>query len=249
MTALEGAVTLVTGASSGIGAATARRLHAEGATVVLVARREERLRDLAAELAGRVTVITADVAADGAPERLVAETIASHGRLDVLVANAGVMLLGPVESADPADWERMLRLNVGSTVALVRAALPALLDAATGGRGVADLVIVSSLAGRRSSSGSGVYALTKAGINAFAESLRQEVTERHVRVGLVEPGAVATELRTHLSPALQAQQAERYRRVRLLEADDVADAVAWIATRPAHVAINEVLLRPTEQQS
>ena len=246
---LDGTTALVTGASSGIGAATARELHAAGAVVVLAARREDRLEALAAELGGRTVVLQADLTDPEQARDVVARAVDATGRLDALVANAGVMLLGPLESADPADLDRMLALNTAGLVHTVQAALPHLLaSAADGPRRTADVVLVSSLGGRRASSGAAVYALTKFGLSGFAEALRQEVTTRHVRVSLVEPGATATELREQLPPGLRAQQAERYREVEVLTAEDVADAVGWIVTRPRRVAVNEVLLRPAEQQ-
>ena len=247
---LTGTTALVTGASSGIGAAAARALHAEGATVVAVARREDRLRDLAAELGERLVPVVADLVAPEAAERVVARALEATGRLDVLVNNAGVMLLGPVVDGSLDDQLRMLDINTAALLRLTHAALPHLLQAAEQDpRRVADLVNVSSLGGRRASEGSAAYALTKFGLGGYSEALRQEVTERHVRVGLVEPGATETELRTHLSPELQRKQAARYEHVQLLLAEDVADAIVWMVTRPRHVAVNEVLVRPTEQKS
>ncbi len=247
---LAGTTALVTGASSGIGAATAQALHAEGATVVAVARREDRLRDLAERLGERLVPVTADLVEADAATRAVDAAIGATGRLDVLVNNAGVMLLGPVVDGSLDDQLRMLEINTAALLRLTHAALPHLLRAAADPlRSVADLVNVSSLGGRRASEGSAAYALTKFGLGGYSESLRQEVTERHVRVGLVEPGATETELRTHLSPDLQRKQAARYEQVQLLLAEDVADAITWMVTRPRHVAVNEVLVRPTEQKS
>ena len=247
---LDGTTALISGASSGIGAATARALHREGATVALVARREDRLRELADALGDRALVLPADLTAEGQAALVVQRAVEATGRLDVLVNNAGVMLLGPVVGGSLDEWTRMLDINVAALLRLTHAALPHLLAAAgQDPRRVADVVNVSSLGGRRASRGAAVYALTKFGLNGFAESLRQEVTGRHVRVGLVEPGAAETELRTHLPEQLQAQQAARYRDVQLLGAGDVADAIAWMVTRPRHVAVNEILVRPTEQES
>jgi NADP-dependent 3-hydroxy acid dehydrogenase YdfG len=133
---------------------------------------------------------------------------------------------------------------------VTHAALPHLLEAAgSSGRGVSDLVIVSSTAGRTARSGSGVYNLTKFGVGAFAEALRQEVTRRHLRVGLIEPGATATELRDHLREPQRTAQEERFRTMEPLQADDVADAVVYMVTRDRRTAINELLIRPTEQES
>lgn len=195
---LHGTVALVTGASSGIGAATAVELARHGASVALVARRGDRLNELAETITrsgGTPLVIEADVTDEEAARSAVARTVEELGRLDTVVANAGVMLLGPIVDAPVEEWTRMVDLNVMGLLWTAHAALPHLLAAAeTEPRKVADLVLVSSVAGRVARRGSGVYNLTKHGVGAFGESLRQEVTGRHVRVSLVEPGAVITEL-------------------------------------------------------
>jgi NADP-dependent 3-hydroxy acid dehydrogenase YdfG len=179
----------------------------------------------------------------------VERTVAELGRLDTLVNNAGVMLLGPVQDAPLEEWERMLQVNVAGLLYCAHAALPHLLKAAQDGpRQVADMVNISSVAGRVARVGSGVYNLTKHGVGAFSESLRQEVTGRHVRVSLVEPGAVETELPSHNRPEIQEQLRGRFGDIERLQAPDIADAIAYIVTRPRHVAINELLVRPTGQQ-
>jgi NADP-dependent 3-hydroxy acid dehydrogenase YdfG len=245
---LNDTIALVTGASSGIGAATARRLAADGAAVALVARRGDRLRALAEEIGDRASVIEADVTQRADAEAAVAQTVAEHGRLDILINNAGVMLLGPIADAPVEEWERMVHVNVLGLLYCAHAALPHLLEAAAGPpRAVADLVNVSSVAGRQVRLGSGVYNATKHGVGAFSESLRQEVTERHVRVSLVEPGAVSTELAGHNRPEIQEQMRRRFADMERLEADDIAEAIAFIVSRPRHVAVNEILVRPTEQ--
>jgi NADP-dependent 3-hydroxy acid dehydrogenase YdfG len=245
---LNDTIALVTGASSGIGAATARRLAADGAAVALVARRGDRLRALAEEIGDRASVIEADVTQRADAEAAVAQTVAEHGRLDILINNAGVMLLGPIADAPVEEWERMVHVNVLGLLYCAHAALPHLLEAAAGPpRDVADLVNVSSVAGRQVRLGSGVYNATKHGVGAFSESLRQEVTERHVRVSLVEPGAVSTELAGHNRPEIQEQMRRRFADMERLEADDIAEAIAFIVSRPRHVAVNEILVRPTEQ--
>lgn len=250
---LDGTVALVTGASSGIGAATAQRLAAEGATVVAAARRRDRLDALVAEIVaagGAAVAVECDVADRAAAEALVERTVADHGRLDTLVNNAGVMLLGPIVGADPEDWERMIGVNVDGLLACTHAALPHLLRAAEESeRRVADIVNLSSTAGRFPRVGAGVYNLAKHGIGAFSESLRQEVTARSVRVSLVEPGAVDTELIDHLSPAALEGFWQRFDGIERLHAADVADTIAFIVTRPRRVAVNEVLLRPTDQEA
>lgn len=251
---LDTTVALVTGASSGIGEATARALAAEGTAVALVARRKDRLDALAAELAegdggGRALAIEADVTDQEQAIAAVKRTVDELGRLDTVVNNAGVMLLGPIVDAPTEEWDRMVSLNIQGLLYVAHAALPHLLEAAeTSPRRVADLVNVSSVAGRLVRSGSGVYNLTKHGVGAFSESLRQEVTSRHVRVSLVEPGAVATELATHLRPEARERHRERFGDLEILQSSDIADAIAYIVTRPRHVAINEILIRPTEQE-
>ena len=249
---LDGTVALVTGASSGIGAATARALAAEGAAVALVARRKDRLDDLAADIGaagGRALVLETDVTDQQQAIDAVDRTVAELGRLDTVVNNAGVMLLGPIVDAPVEEWDRMVALNVQGLLYVAHAAVPHLLAAAEDGpRRVSDLVNISSVAGRVARLGSGVYSLTKHGVGAFSESLRQEVTGRHVRVSLVEPGAVSTELASHVRPEVWAQAAKRFADIERLEADDIADAVTYIVTRPRHVAINELLIRPTEQE-
>jgi len=247
---LNGTVALVTGASSGIGEAAASSLAAEGAAVALVARRRDRLEALAGEIegaGGRALVLEADVTAREAAVETVERTVAELGRLDVVINNAGVMLLGPIEDAPVEEWERMVALNLNGLLYVAHAALPHLLRAAgTEPRRVADLVNVSSVAGRFARLGSGVYNATKFGVGAFSESLRQEVTERFVRVALVEPGAVATELSSHVREEVR-EQLQRAFDFERLEADDIADAIAYVVTRRRTVAVNEVLVRPTQQ--
>jgi NADP-dependent 3-hydroxy acid dehydrogenase YdfG len=249
---LDQSVALVTGASSGIGEATARRLAADGAAVALVARRADRLEALAEELRGAgstAVTIEADVTERAAAEAAVQRAVDELGRLDVLVNNAGVMLLGPIADAPVEEWERMVQVNVLGLLYCAKAALPHLLEAAESGpRGTADLVNVSSVAGRQVRMGSGVYNATKHAVGAFSESLRQEVTGRHVRVSLVEPGAVATELAGHNRPEVLDTIKRRFADIERLEADDIADAVAYIVSRPRHVAVNEILIRPTQQE-
>jgi NADP-dependent 3-hydroxy acid dehydrogenase YdfG len=166
----------------------------------------------------------------------------------VLVNNAGVMLLGPVSEAPLEEWERMVHVNLLGLLYTARAALPHLSEAAESEpRRVADLVNISSVAGRQARQGSAVYNATKHGVGAFSEALRQEVTKRHVRVSLVEPGAVATELQGHNRPEVKEQIEKRFEDMDILQAEDIADAIAYVVTRPRHVAVNEVLVRPTEQ--
>jgi NADP-dependent 3-hydroxy acid dehydrogenase YdfG len=249
---LDGTVALVSGASSGIGEATAFALAAQGASVALAARRKDRLDTLAASIrdgGGTALVLEGDVTDQQQAADTVERVVAEFGRLDTLVNNAGVMLLGPAVGAPLTEWQRMVELNVLGLLYCAHAALPHLLQAAqTSPRGVADMVNISSVAGRVARNGSGVYNATKHGVGAFSEALRQEVTRRHVRVSLVEPGAVETELASHNREEIQVGMRQRFANMERMKAEDIADAIAYIVTRPRHVAVNEMLIRPTDQE-
>ena len=251
-TSLDGTVALITGASSGIGEATARALAAQGAKVAVAARRLELLERLASEIGGHghtALAIEADIADQDQAIATVDRTVEELGRLDIVVNNAGVMLLGPIQDAPTEEWDRMIDLNLKGLINTTHAALPHLLAAAEGSeRGCADVVNISSVAGRVARAGSGVYNLTKHGVGAFSESFRQEFASRKVRSTLIEPGAVDTELTDHLRDGVKERVRERFTGVRVLEAADVADAIAYAVTRPWHVSLNEVLIRPTEQR-
>jgi NADP-dependent 3-hydroxy acid dehydrogenase YdfG len=250
--ALDGTVALVTGASSGIGEATALALAAEGAAVAVAARRRERLDALAQKIegdGGRALVCETDVTDEGQAVAAVEATVDRLGRLDVVINNAGLMLLGPIVGADTGEWKRMVDLNVLGLMYVTAAALPHLLGAAEEGpRQVSDLVNVSSVAGRVARAGSGAYNATKWAVNAFSEALRQEVTKNHVRVTLVEPGAVGTELASHNRPEVQQVMRGTFGDIEILRSEDIADAVTYAVTRPRHVVLNELLVRPTEQE-
>src|SRR5487761_1226791 len=247
---LDKTVALVTGASSGIGAATAATLAARGAAVGLVARRRDRLDAVGAairEQGGTAVVLEHGVTDQRQAAEAVERTVGELGRLDTLVNNAGVMLLGPAVGAPLEEWRRMVEINVLGLLYCAHEALPHLIRAAANGpREVADMVNISSVAGRVARNGNAVYSLTKHGVGAFSESLRQELAGRYVRVSLVEPGATATELASHNRPevleSLRGQFGQR------MEAEDIADAITYIVTRPRHVAVNEMLIRPTEQE-
>ena len=214
------------------------------------ARRRDRLDTLAAGIrdqGGTALVLESDITDEQQATDAVERTVAKLGRLDTLINNAGVMLLGPAVGAPLPEWQRMVDLNVLGLLYCAHAALPHLLRAAGDSpRQVADMVNISSVAGRAARNGSGVYNLTKHGVGAFSESLRQELAKRYVRVSLVEPGATATELAGHNRPevldSIRTQFGQR------MEAEDIADAITYIVTRPRHVAVNEMLIRPTEQE-
>jgi NADP-dependent 3-hydroxy acid dehydrogenase YdfG len=249
---LEGQAVLVTGASSGIGEATARTLAARGAKVALVARRAERLEKLASEIAGRghtALAVEADVTDQEQAIAAVERTVGDFGRLDVLINNAGVMLLGPIADAPTEEWDRMVDINVKGLLYMTHAAVPHLLEAAKDSpREVTDIVNISSVAGRVASAGAGVYNLTKFGVGAVSESMRQELSRQGVRITIVEPGAVSTELVDHLRPEIRESVRGRFDDIKTLEAHDIAEAIEYAVTRPAHVSINEILIRPTHQK-
>lgn len=246
-TSLRDARVLITGASSGIGAATARRLAADGAVVALLARRAERLDDLVTEISqagGSAHAYAADVTDGAQVKDVVAQVVGDLGGLDALVGCAGYLANAPALEADLADWHQMVAINVDGVLATTHAALPHLVEAAAGERGVADVVTISSVAGRRvPTPQSQVYAATKHAVGAFSEGLRAELASKQVRVALVEPGLVSTEMTTtDYTGAPDGTTGSP------LQAEDIADAVHYILTRPAHATVNEVLLRPTEQE-
>lgn len=248
---LEGTVALVTGASSGIGAATAQSLAAQGATVALLARRRERLEESANAIraeGGNALVVEADITDRRRAEDAVERVVGELGRLDTLVNNAGLMHIAPVADASPDEWDQMLQINVQGLLYITRAALPHLLRAAEDSpRRVADLVNISSTAGRVARPGTAVYNLTKYGLNGFAEALRQEVMQKRVRVSLVEPGTVDTELSSHLSDGVREAIEAQIKDMELLRPEDIADAVTYVVTRDRRVAVNEILVRASEQ--
>jgi NADP-dependent 3-hydroxy acid dehydrogenase YdfG len=244
---LDGTVALVTGASSGIGEATARALARQGAKVAIAARRRDRLDALNEEIDG--FVIEADITDRDQATQAVTQTVAELGRLDTVINNAGVMLLGPTEDAPLEEWERMVAINVQGLLYVAHASIQPLLKAAADGpRGVSDMVNVSSIAGRVARRGSGVYNLTKHGVGAVSESMRQEYADRHLRVSLVEPGAVATELTDHMRDEQRAATKERFASIERLESEDIAEIIEFMVTRPRRVALNEVMVRPTNQE-
>lgn len=250
--ALEGTAALVTGASSGIGAAAARALAARGAAVMAVARRKDRLDALVDEIAGeggRAIAIDADITDGELAASVVARAVGAYGRLDILVNSAGVMLLGSIVETPVDSWQEMLDVNVSGLLAVTHAALPHLLAAAADEpRQVADIVNISSTAGRTVRAGSGMYNVSKWGVGVLSEALRQEVTGRYVRVAVLEPGPTRpSELGRSLPPEVVEYARQRLAGVTAMTTADIAETIAFIVTRPRDVAINEVLVRPTTQ--
>jgi NADP-dependent 3-hydroxy acid dehydrogenase YdfG len=242
---LSNQVVAVTGASSGIGEATALACAKAGAAVALGARRTDRIEALAERIVGeggRAIALSTDVGEESQAQAFVERAHSEFGRLDVLVNNAGVMLLGPIENADTEEWRRMIHANVFGVLYCTHAALPLMRTQGSG-----HVVNVSSVAGRVARAGSGVYNLTKFGVGAFSESLRQECVPLGVRVTIIEPGAVATELPGHNRPEVLEQMATRFAGVTPLEAEDIASAILYAIGQPANVSINEVLVRPSGQ--
>jgi|SRR5215207_4034334 len=241
---LAGRVAAVTGASSGIGAATAMALSRAGAAVALGARRRDRLEELAQALEGSSSIHEVDVSDEGQARSFIEAAHAEHGGLHVLVNNAGVMLLGAVHGADTADWRRMLDVNLWGLLVCTHTALPLI-----AGSGGGDVVNISSVAGRRADAGAAVYNMTKFGVHAFSEALRQEALHAGVRVTVVAPGFVETELQAHNTDpvVLRAMSRSREQIGEVLKPEDIADAIVHAVTRPPHVCVNEVVVRPTGQ--
>lgn len=251
MAQLEGKVAIVTGASSGIGEATAIALAAAGAKVTIAARRSDRLAavvDRIEQEAGTsgksVLSVTADLADEAQANEVVQKTQAEFGRVDILVNNAGVMLLGMIDGANTEDWRRMIDINVLGLMYATHAVLPIMKAQGSG-----HVVNISSVAGRVANAGTGVYNATKWAVGAFSESLRKEVYQNNIRVTIVEPGLVATELPQHVTDAAAKERTSNfYGSLKNLESEDIANAILYAVTQPSHVNVNEILIRPTEQE-
>jgi NADP-dependent 3-hydroxy acid dehydrogenase YdfG len=241
---LAGRVAVITGASSGIGEATATALSRAGATVALGARRRDRLESLAERLEGPASVHEADLTDEAAARGFVEAAHSEHGDVHILVNNAGLMLLGGVNGADVSEWRRMLEVNLWALLVCTHAALPLIANSGGG-----DIVNVSSVAGRRADAGAAVYNMTKFGVHGFSEALRQEALHSGIRVTTVAPGFVETELQGHnRNPVVQrAMERSREEIGEVLSARDIADAVLYAVSRPAHMCVNEVVVRPTKQ--
>ena len=245
---LAGEVAIVTGASSGIGEATAEALASRGASVVLAARRADELEAVAERIrteGGEALVVPTDVTEDDDIDALIAETVDEFETIDILVNNAGVMLLEPLESADRDNLRQMIEVNLLGLMNLTHAALPTMQAQDSG-----HIVNISSTAGRRAGAKSSGYNATKFGVNAFTEAVRQEVTTDGIRTTIIEPGAVDTELQEHIPDEEIKQQIEEgmIESMTPLESEDIARAITYAVTQPQHVNVNEVLIRPTDQQ-
>lgn len=244
---LQGRTALVSGASSGIGWATAMALATAGARVAIAARRRDRLDALAEQIrhgGGDALVISADFGIEAEAQRAVHEAEREFGHLDILVNNAGVMYLEPVIEADLARWRRMFEVNMLGLIAATQAALPGMRARSDG-----HIVNISSTAGRIANANAAAYSATKFGVVGFSEALRKEICHDRIRVSVIEPGVVETELRDHIvHPATQKAINEWADSIRQLQADDVARAIVYCVSQPPHVCINEILMRPTDQE-
>lgn len=236
-----GRVAVITGASSRIGAATARALAADGYRVALLARRLARIEALAQSFGNGSIAIRADVT-DRDSLLAAAERVQEElGGADVLVNNAGVMLLGPFSAEQHTDYRTMIEANLLGAITATEVFLDQLKD---GGAG--DLINISSVAGRTARATNGVYAATKWGLNGWSESLRQEFLP-DIRVTLIEPGVVDTELPTHITHEATRKAAQKGYDAATVKPEEVAEIIAFVLSRPRHLAINEILLRPADQ--
>jgi NADP-dependent 3-hydroxy acid dehydrogenase YdfG len=243
---LAGKVAFVTGASSGIGEATAIALAEEGARVVVLARRSDRLEQVVKRIkdaGGEAVPLVADVMNEAQLREAIRRAKETLGRIDILVNNAGVMLLHQIEDIDTGEWRQMLDLNVLAVMLACHEILP-IMKVQGGGH----IVNISSVAGRQVKAGYSGYNASKWAVGAFSESLRQEVTRQHIRVTVIEPGMVATELRGHITdPEVRKAQQEAERSIIPLRGEDIAAIIVFAVTQPEHVSISEILVRPTEQ--
>lgn len=243
---LDNKVAVVTGASSGIGEATAIALAMEGAKVAVSARRSDRLESLVKRITdsgGQALPIVADVADETQAKDMVSKAHAEFGRIDILVNNAGVMLLGMIDGANTEDWRRMVNTNILGLLYATHAAVPLMKN-----QGEGHIVNISSVAGRVAQAGSGVYNATKWAVCGLSEALRQEVHNDKIRVTIIEPGAVATELTNHITDSKAQERISKWiESIKPLESEDIAAAIVYAVTQPAHVNVNEILIRPTDQ--
>ncbi len=246
MAKLDGKVAVVTGASSGIGEATAEALAAEGATVVAAARREERLQELTGRIegsGGRVISVQCDVTDEEQAHELIQRAEQEFGRVDILVNNAGVMLLSKIEKGLSEQWRQMFDVNVLGLLYATDAAIQVMKR-----QGAGHIINISSVAGRKVRPTGGVYSGTKWAVNAISEGLRQELLEDNIRITVVEPGAVETELASHITDEEVVQEHKRrFGSIEIMQPEDIAGAITYAATQPERVSVNEILIRPTRQ--
>lgn len=243
---IEGKVVVITGASSGLGEATARHLAVEGATVVLGARRVERIKALADELNGRggkALAIQTDVTDSNHVKAMVDTAVQAYGRIDVMINNAGLMPLSPLDRLRIDEWDRMIDVNIKGVLYGIAAALPYMKEQKAG-----HIINVSSVAGHKVRPGNAVYAATKHAVLALSEGLRMEVKPYNIRTTVISPGAVATELTNSITEPDVAENTRKFVAEIAIPADSFARAVAFAMSQPDDVDINEILFRPTAQE-
>lgn len=243
---LEGKVAIITGASSGIGEATAIALAAEGAKVVIAARRVERLEAVAKQIidhGGQALSIVSDITDEAQAQNVIQKAHTEFGHIDILVNNAGISFPGRIENADPSNWRKMIDINVLALMYTTHIALPIFKAQKSG-----HIVNISSVAGRIARAGMAGYNVTKWGVNAFSEALRQEVYQDNIRVTIIEPGLVETEIDQHITDVVAKQEIEARRKaITPLQSQDIAAAIVYAVSQPQHVNVNEILIRPTQQ--
>ena len=243
---IAGKVVVITGASSGLGEATARHLSAQGASVVLGARRVDRIQALAAELAGtggKAIAIATDVTDYDQVKRLVDAAVQAYGRVDVMINNAGLMPHSPLERLKIDDWDRTIDVNIKGVLYGIAAALPYMKQQKSG-----HIINVSSVAGHKVTPGGAVYAATKHAVRVLSEGLRLEVKPYNIRTTVISPGAVATELPDSVTEPDVAENIHKFYETFAIPADSFARAVAFAMSQPEDVDINEILFRPTRQE-
>jgi NADP-dependent 3-hydroxy acid dehydrogenase YdfG len=243
---IEGKVVVITGASSGLGEATARLLSAEGASVVLGARRVDRLQSLADELSrsgGKALAVTTDVTDCNQVKRLVDAAVRTFERIDVMINNAGLMPMSPLERLKIDDWNRMIDVNIKGVLYGIAAALPYMKQQRAG-----HIINVSSVAGHKVRAGGAVYAATKHAVLALSEGLRQEVKPYNIRTTVISPGAIATELPNSVTEPDIAENFRKFYEDLAIPAESFARAVAFAMSQPEDVDVNEILFRPTRQE-
>jgi NADP-dependent 3-hydroxy acid dehydrogenase YdfG len=243
---IEGKVVVITGASSGMGEAAARYLAAQGASVVLAARRIERLQSLADELnnqGGKALAVETDVTDPNQVQRLVDEAVQTYGRVDVIINNAGLMPHSPLERLKIDDWNRMIDVNIKGVLYGIAAVIPYMKEQKSG-----HIINVSSVAGHKVRAGGVVYAATKHAVRVISEGLRQEVKPYNIRTTVISPGAVDTELPSSATEPDVAENLHKFYKEFAIPADSFARAVAFAMSQPEEVDINEILFRPTRQE-